>query len=870
MKRFVSLVMSVIIGGSAVAGILPAAAEELPAPYAWMETADGTLQMSDGVTVTPCGENGNTDVVAVGDTGEYGILLKSDWSGFSIEGDVLANVPAGESAVLAIGYYIDSAIRAAFFRYQIGSGPYVDVDTTGYGLASCEAGVLLIPLSAEEVATWRAEGTSRLTLLACPLGGERVYLQSVRVVATAYTAIPDVGCVYAETDEQVVCRYLPHISDRPSRGMVTHELEKSEDIPERPWLYRYYAVQGEWLASEDCADRPVYIKIYAAEGYENDTIRIDSIERDAGEWGAGVTVQMTDGAGGVYVPYTNFTNGLNAAGSFRFWWTEAEKVARVELYDVTTYCTAAAADETRIAWLHDRMRAERVGITVEGYRAPTADEVGYSGDICCAACGALVGYGVEIPRNAASDLPAPYVRMETVTGVTWVSDGVMMQAQGEYGSDRTVAIGDTGKCGVRLEHDWSGFTLMGEAFRTLPADAVLAIEYYLDTKTGEQMFRYKIGDMPQVDLFSTADRLVHGQTGVLLRTLSPDEIARLQAGEPLQILACPEGAGVTYVQSVQVIAGQYAAGATGGNDRVALVAVPLCAYYPDAMGTYNHGMPWADVREGYDAAGELRRYTYFATTKAQAAPDAKTSPVVIRLTFEEDHTITEMTLDYQCARPQTLVDEHVWASRTVAVTDKVVEVFLEEACFTNGLYGAGSFRVPNTTAQPVADQLVAVEVFAVTRRETLREKIDHADETAAEKTPASVADFMAVVREVTAVCEDPWATPDEIAEAEARLVAAAACLVPCPHRYIDNYDTTCEDCGATRTPVTTVAGDVNGDEKIDSTDARLTLQYAVKKIGAASLDAAAADADGNGRVDSTDARLILQYAVKKIDTFPTA
>jgi hypothetical protein len=31
-----------------------------------------------------------------------------------------------------------------------------------------------------------------------------------------------------------------------------------------------------------------------------------------------------------------------------------------------------------------------------------------------------------------------------------------------------------------------------------------------------------------------------------------------------------------------------------------------------------------------------------------------------------------------------------------------------------------------------------------------------------------------------------------------------------------------------------------------------------------------ADVDGNGKVDSTDARLILQYAVKKIDKFPAA
>ncbi len=58
--------------------------------------------------------------------------------------------------------------------------------------------------------------------------------------------------------------------------------------------------------------------------------------------------------------------------------------------------------------------------------------------------------------------------------------------------------------------------------------------------------------------------------------------------------------------------------------------------------------------------------------------------------------------------------------------------------------------------------------------------------------------------------------------------------------------------------------------KVDSTDARMVLQYAVKKIDAAALAVSLADVDGSGKIDSTDARLILQYAVKKIDAFPKA
>ncbi len=63
-------------------------------------------------------------------------------------------------------------------------------------------------------------------------------------------------------------------------------------------------------------------------------------------------------------------------------------------------------------------------------------------------------------------------------------------------------------------------------------------------------------------------------------------------------------------------------------------------------------------------------------------------------------------------------------------------------------------------------------------------------------------------------------------------------------------------------------GDVDGNGRIDSTDARLVLQYAVKKITAADLNLETADVDGSGTVDSTDARLILQFSVQKITEFP--
>ncbi len=63
-------------------------------------------------------------------------------------------------------------------------------------------------------------------------------------------------------------------------------------------------------------------------------------------------------------------------------------------------------------------------------------------------------------------------------------------------------------------------------------------------------------------------------------------------------------------------------------------------------------------------------------------------------------------------------------------------------------------------------------------------------------------------------------------------------------------------------------GDINGDEVINTTDARLALQYAVEKIDMTEDEWIAGDVNQDGIVNTTDARLILQYAVEKIDEFP--
>lgn len=68
-------------------------------------------------------------------------------------------------------------------------------------------------------------------------------------------------------------------------------------------------------------------------------------------------------------------------------------------------------------------------------------------------------------------------------------------------------------------------------------------------------------------------------------------------------------------------------------------------------------------------------------------------------------------------------------------------------------------------------------------------------------------------------------------------------------------------------PTEALLGDVNSDGAVNTTDARLVLQYAVNKIGEEDLDLSVADVNESATVDTTDARLILQKAVGKIEDF---
>ena len=88
-------------------------------------------------------------------------------------------------------------------------------------------------------------------------------------------------------------------------------------------------------------------------------------------------------------------------------------------------------------------------------------------------------------------------------------------------------------------------------------------------------------------------------------------------------------------------------------------------------------------------------------------------------------------------------------------------------------------------------------------------------------------------------------------------------------KAMKEIDNVIREMGEIEPPVADgMLGDVDSDESITSTDARLTLQFYAGKIGEEDLDISVADVDGDGSITSTDARLILQKYAGKIEAFP--
>ncbi len=946
-------------------------------PFASVETAGGELVVSG--TNLSIKDAGNTDVVAIGDTGEHGILLTGDWCGFNMN-DISLLGNEGKVALL-IEYYItgEPAVDAQMFRYQINDRTQVDFFMDQHSLARNASGLVYHVFTAEELAAI-GDNTFILRVMGCAPGANVTYIQSVKVVSADLLNLEtDAGYAYTEFAGKPLTDLYPDIMVVPSYNLSYADREQHPDHPGREWLYRYIIVSDDLLAVGN-QSRPVYIKLYAAEGYENDTITINTIERTAGDFGAGATVQMVDGEGSVFVPSATFTNTMNA-GSLRFWYEEVPKLARIEIYDAAAYCGREDADPELVELFHNGMKESLVNVERRNKKDPTEEEEGYTGDIYCATCGELFQMGTEIPKLEVSDLPDPYAYFDTANGTLNVG-GTTLANQGV--DPVVLPIGASGEYGIKLTGDWQGFRMEGIQ---LPTDKELAmvIEYYIDADltSKTQLFRYQTyaampGDLlPDGtdnhwdDIFNDENNMICRDSGLLIFALSAEEVAAINGGESIRILGCGPGANISYIQSVRIIDSTYVLDADLGHDYMSFEAVPLCEYYPTIKGLQSSGMSVSKTEEGTnpDMNNEPILFAYFKVTDSLVGENNLYRPVVVRFTMKEDSTLETFQFSYQTARVDQDNPGAEWAHFNIQIENGVGEIVLEQACLDNGLNGLGSLRLPNHPSCPAFDNLKMIEVIGLTDTTELEQLIEGVEEAVIGKTKASADAYRAVVAQYVDLPEDLWVSDEDVAAAVAAIKAAADAMEDCthegdtklvgasevknhvvpgytgdvhcaecnelleegevipahnteirdvkeptckepgnagdcwcldcdelvtagdpimqlPHKWNDGEVTkpatpdekgentfTCTVCDSTRITYfdfEASLGDVDGDGAINSTDARLVLQFAVKKIAPTALNLDVADVDGNDKVDSTDARLILQYAVKKIQEFPAA
>ena len=811
-------------------------------PFAEITTDGGVLY-----STLPLGtENGGTtDVVAIGDTGEYGILLDGDWKGVNMTGAMLSNLAPGQSVTLVIEYYVHSdTVKHQQFRFypsqyavanQAYDAHWQNVFATEYDIVTRRSGLIFYTYTAEELA---AIGDGEFTVKISGCDNQTTYLQSMRLIKTDYVAgNADPGYSYFDFSEKPLCDYYPTITV-PNAYNVTARVREAH-TESRPEFngYRYFSVTGgEALIEDYTKNKPLLFKFYAKEGFEDAEIHGGEYDMSGGSihhqptdsyytWSRFGTVTLADGEASVFVD-AGLANRLNGVGSFRFEEDQAAALQRVEIYDVSTYCAEAAATDEMIAVMHEYMLANGVNLRREGNRPSTKEECGATGDVYCATCDTLLEESRELPKLPDfGDLPEPYAWFDTNGGALATSEGDTLIKHGGAVNLTPVAIGDTGEYGIKLSHNWQGLNFVVDLADLPDGKGVsLLIEYYADMEweqSGLQLFRYNYThnehnnndqnsrDDDHFDMLTGRDGLKSKQSALAVQHFTAAEVAAMKAsGENhITVLGAEGGVGAVYIQSVMLVDNDAMnLPEDRGYDYISYEEEVVCDYYPDIKDVVKGGITGKLNVEGVNANGPIRYY-YFYLTQTLLKEGAALSPVIIEFTFDPAYEATEFGWEYQAA-PKGSGKE--WRYTTTPMTENgVVQVILEDAYFTNGLNG-GSFRMMDNPVHPDVTHLKGIKVIALPDKTPLKEMIAAGKELTKYKTPASVAAYNAVVDEVKAVVNDPLATEQAVADAVAALQAAADALEDCLHEggtKLVNYqaedclndgysgDNACADCG---------------------------------------------------------------------------
>ena len=325
-----------------------------PFGYAYMDT-DG------GVLTTDCIVSAQaSDVVLLGD-GEYGLALDPDTAGITVTGALFRNIPASERVTMAIEYYIaeDLSGNRPMFRYQFGNYAATELLSGTHALQAQRSALVFHTFTAEERAVIGEEDFT-FTLTGC---ASNVYIQSVKLVPTSSLHVEGGDYAWADLRERALCDFYSEITATSAHLMTWGDYEQDKaGYPNTDWLYRYFKVYGAAMSADVTENKPVYIKVYTNKGYENTTVSLNAFEVSNGTSTnfsnllgyktAVATVQ--NGVGGIFLPEACFANRLNGLGAFRVWYTEAPKIARVEVYDLQTACNGdipTAVRDDLHAWM---------------------------------------------------------------------------------------------------------------------------------------------------------------------------------------------------------------------------------------------------------------------------------------------------------------------------------------------------------------------------------------------------------------------------------------------------------------------------------------------------------------------------------------
>ena len=866
-KRILSMALSLALLLSCVSGItLFTAAEELPTPLAQWDANSGTF-----VNETFCpGWGGepwtNPPVEQIPDTDEYGVKLTGDWQGGWFGGTFFDAAKADTAYTMVIEYYIDTAWYPTechqMFRYALDTdigGSFNDLFTDKHQLVSKQSGLIFCHFTAEEVAALSG-ADHRFHVYGCEGGKNVVYLQSMKLIESKYVYGADAACTYFETATVSACDYYPDIAMVPAYNMST-----LVDPYEPHFIYVQMA--GKPLAASRTENKWLYIKLQAAEGHENDTVSINAYEVSAGggdsfwsgEQGiAEPQIPMVNGEGALFLE-ASFNNTLNNRSSLRFTTDQFAKIARIEVYDVASYCNEANATEEMKAKFHKVMADNLFNVTQDGYQAPSLDAPGATGCIACATCGAVLAESSEIPPLST------YGKLDFSDGVTKLQSVKEFLPYGSTNITPVAIPGVDGAYGIRIDNHDHGFRFRLGAFGDYTVDDLdnglelaVSVEYYLPAGfggDGRLSFDAGIGAGNFLGLYVAYSGVTwdcvatNPSTSFAKQQLN---VATFKVGKNVSYVTGPGVLGESFSEPLEVNTYDFAKALLSGNDVIVRLwknnDVPMYiksitiynakdiaqretveseidyvdfetvftespVYYPQyTQKGYADGLVAGEVTEIMYEDGTYVAYSYIAVTRALNT-SGEERPVVVRFTFKEDCDITSFEWAYQAFHFDGTNPAGVWDYVTTEVTGPVAEILLDYTVFENQLNGRGSIRLPNGTAEGhvlAADSIAKIEVHAVEDKSDIETAIFEAKNAAQYKSPATVAVLNEALDAATEVAADVWATKTDVDEAIAAIKEAVDGLIDCTHEngtekvgfveetcLADGYtgDIACVDCG---------------------------------------------------------------------------